>query len=134
MNRNVMLALLSVWLAIPVGGCSYVVVRDANVLAAEITIGEANGIESARYLLSFAGYLSQQGLRAQCLKVAELGLVLHHRAPWHAAMQRKLAGFGPDPGPPPEVPAVETICGPAEKPPDPPVNPSSLQLGCGCSS
>ena len=99
-----------------VAGCRTVAIRDANVLAAEIAVHEANTIQAADFLLMYARHLGEKN-PGLCATVAELGLTLKIRGPWHAQASRVTGGLAEaDPGPLPAVPSTDTVCRPAEDP------------------
>lgn len=90
--------------------CASYSVRDSDVYTLEGGFHAEMHRRSAAYILEYADTASMP----RCLELAELGLMLRDRAPWHQAMQQYLIGRGPDPGPPPPIHSAAEFCNQSE--------------------
>lgn len=95
-------------IVIALAACSGSVIRDRSTYTTEVSWNEAMHRASADELLR----LAPTRTATECERLADLGLTLRARAPWHSSMALRLAGVTEDdPGPVPEIPSNTSICG-----------------------
>jgi len=111
-------------------GCTHKVIRNAGTFQLETEAALARQVEASKALHTAVDRAKEAGDWQACIEYAKPALLIDTFAANQAERALWLAGLveGDDPGPSPQVPAPESLCGPepAEAPSE---EPADLKAG-----